>query len=69
MLTQIPVVSFLPGETGAVNTALLSCADSDRLPVLDVADGVGLGVFERDKRNDHVDLCLFRQIFIFGDNI
>ena len=69
MLAQIPVVRLLAGKTCAVDTALLARAHADSLAVFDVADGVGLGVFERDERDDHVDLCLLGKLVILGDDV
>ena len=43
-LAQEPVVCLLACQSGAVYAGLLSCADTDGLTVLCVADGVGLGV-------------------------
>ena len=34
-LTKEPVVSFLPGQSGAVDPGLLSCSDTDSLAALD----------------------------------
>ena len=62
MLAQEPVVGLAARQPRAVDAALLTGADADRLAVLDVADGVGLGVFERDERDDEVDPGLLRQL-------
>ena len=69
VLAQVPVVGLLSGKTGAVDAALLSGADADGLPVLDVADGVGLGILEGNEGDDHVDLRLLRQIFVLGHEV
>ena len=44
ILPQPPVVRLLARQSGAVNSGLLACPDTDRLPILDIADGIGLGV-------------------------
>ena len=69
MLTNEPVVRLAAREARAVDTALLTCADADGHAVLDVADRVGLGVLERDEREDHVVLCALRQILVLGNDI
>ena len=46
MLTQIPDVCLIACQSGAVDSGLLTCADTDGLTVFDVADRVGLGVFQ-----------------------
>ena len=66
---EIPVVRLAAGETRAVDAALLARAHADGLAVLGVADGVRLGVFERDERNDHVALRIIRKGLIFGDDV
>ena len=43
-LTNPPVVRLVACKSCAVNAGLLSCTDADRLPALDIADGVGLRV-------------------------
>ena len=69
MAAEIPVVRLLSRQTGAVDAALLACAHADGLSVLDVADGVGLGVFERDEGKEHIALRTLGQAFIFGDDV
>ena len=49
VLAEPPDVGLVACETGAVDAALLTGADADGLAVLDVADGVALGVFECDE--------------------
>lgn len=56
VLTEPPDVGLVACESGAVNAALLSGADTDSLAVLDVADGVALGIFERDEGDAEVAL-------------
>ena len=69
MLPQEPAVRLLPRQAGAVDTALLACADADRLAVLDVADRVGLRVLERDERQDHIVARGLGQILVFGHDV
>ena len=69
MLAQIPVVRLLSGQTRAVDAALLTRAHADGLTVLDVADGVGLRVLERDEGDDHVDLRVLGQILVLRDDV
>ena len=52
-----------------MDAALLARAHADGLAVLGVADGVRLGVFERDERNDHVALRVIGKRLIFGDDV
>ncbi len=51
VLPQEPVVRLLPGQARAVDAALLSGADADGLAVFHIADGVGLGILQRDERD------------------
>ena len=69
MAAEIPVIRLAAGETRAVDAALLARTHADGLAVLGVADGVRLGVFERDERNDHVALRIIRKGLIFGDDV
>ena len=48
VLTEMPDVSLVTCKTGAVDSGLLTCADTDRLSVLSVANGVTLGVLKSD---------------------
>lgn len=54
VVTEPPVVGFGAGETGAVNTGLLACTETDDGTVVGVGDGVGLGVFEGESGDDEV---------------
>ena len=56
VLTEPPDVGLVACESGAVDAALLSGADTDSLAVLDVADGVALSVFECDEGDAEVAL-------------
>ena len=55
MLAQIPDVRLVARQARAVDAALLAGAHADGLSVLDIADGVGLGVFQGDQgtQSDH----------------
>ena len=57
MLAQMPDIRLVAGKPRAVDAGLLPRTDADRLPVLRIADGVGLRIFQRDQRNDQVALC------------
>jgi len=50
-------------------TGLLTCAYTDRLSILHVADRVGLCIFQGNQRYDHVDLRVIRQLFILSHDI
>ena len=52
-----------------MDTGLLAGADADGLSVLDIADRVGLGVFEGNQSDQQVDLCALRQRLIFGNDV
>ena len=69
MLAQEPGVRLGAGQTGAVDAGLLARAHADGLPVVGIADGVGLGVLEGDQRDDQVDLRLLRQLLVFRDDV
>lgn len=55
MLPEPPVIGFITRETGTVDAGLLACTETDDLPVLCIADGVGLGVFEGDCCHGEID--------------
>ncbi|MNC40148.1 hypothetical protein D3C75_888400 [compost metagenome] len=69
MLAQEPAVGLVPGQTGAVNPRLLSGADADGLSIQSVHNGVGLGIFQRNQRNQQIPLGLLRQILVCGDDM
>ena len=69
MLAQIPDVRFVAGKARAVNARLLARANADGLPARGVADGVGLGVFQRNQGDDEIARGVLRQIFVLGDNL
>ena len=45
-----------------MDAALLPGPHADGLPAIDVADGVGLGILQRDEGNDHVPPGSLRQV-------
>ena len=47
-----------------MDTALLSGTDTDSLSVLDIADGVALGIFQCDKCYLEVTECLRSELFV-----
>ena len=61
-LAQEPVVRLAPRQTGAVDAALLTGTDADRLPVIAEAHGIGLSIFQSDKADDQVADGRLRQI-------
>ena len=68
MLTQPPDVSFVACQACTVDAALLSGTNADGLTVLDVANGVGLGVFQGNQGDDEVALSLWCEgLVLCGD--
>ena len=68
-LTQVPVVSLCSGKACAVDSGLLTGADSDSLTAACVCNGVGLGVLQRDERDRQVVLCALGEILGFRRDI
>jgi hypothetical protein len=54
VVPQPPDVGLAPGEARAVDARLLARAEADERAVLCVRDAVGLGVLERERREDEV---------------
>ena len=52
-----------------MHSGLLSGADSDRLSVLDEADGIRLGILQSDQRDLDITDRLRRKLFILRDHI
>ena len=52
-----------------MDAGLLSGADADGLSALDEADGIGLGIFQRNQRDLHIDQRRFRHLFLLGHHI
>lgn len=44
-LAKIPVIRLTSGQTGTMNSGLLSGADTDRLTAFGKAYGIGLSIF------------------------
>ena len=63
MLAEMPDVRFVSRKTCAVYSRLLTCADADCLSVYCVANGVGLRIFERYKRDYKISYSRFGKIF------
>ena len=52
-----------------MDAALLAGAHADGLAVLHVAHGIGLGVLQRDERDDHIDLCRLGNLLVLGHHV
>ena len=68
-LTQPPDVGLVACQTSAVDAALLPCTNADGLTVLHIADRIGLGVFQCDKRNLQVAFGFRRKVLVLGWNV
>ena len=64
MLAEMPDICLVACKASAMNSGLLTCADTDSLTVYRIANGVGLCVFKCDKGNDKVSNCTFGQVFV-----
>ena len=69
MLPQPPDICLISGKTGAVDSRLLSSADTDCLTILDIANRVGLGILQCDQRNHQITLIILRDFLLLSDNI
>ena len=69
MLTQPPNIGFLSRKTRAVNTALLSCTDTNGLPIFDIAHRVRLRIFENNQCHHQISARCFGNIFIHRGTI
>ena len=69
VLAQPPDVGLVAGEAGTVDAALLTSTDADGLTILDVADGVGLGVLQRDEGDDEVAAGFSSKGFVLRGDI
>ena len=65
MLSQMPDVSFVACQSGAVDSGLLPCTNADCLSVLCEANGVGLCIFQCNQCDNKVALCFLRQVLVF----
>ena len=54
MLAQEPSISLAACQARAMDTGLLTGTNTDRLPIYGEANGVGLGIFQGDERNDQI---------------
>lgn len=68
-LPHPPCVGLAASQTGAVDTALLSGADTDGLTVLDVAYRVALGIFQGDEGDDQVTASLIGEGLVLGRDV
>ena len=68
-LPHPPCVGLAASQTGAVDTALLSGADTDGLSVLDIAYRVALGIFEGDEGDDQVTASLIGEGLVLGRDV
>lgn len=69
VVTEPPVVGLVTGETGAVNSGLLSGSETDDGAVESVADRVGLGVLEREGGDDQVGDGRLGELWVSGEVI
>ena len=69
MLTQPPDISLVSGQTGTVDSGLLSGADTDCLTVLYIAYRIGLCIFQRNQRNQKVSSICLRNFLVVCYNI
>ena len=69
MLTQEPGISLGTCQTDTVDSGLLAGADTDGLAVISEADGVGLGILQRNQRDDEVDFGIIGQFLVFGHDV
>ena len=68
-LAKEPVVCLLSCQAGTVYAGLLSGTDSDGLSIFDIADGVGLCIFQDDQSYFHIDQSLLWNFLILSYNI
>ena len=68
-MAQLPVVSLLACQTGAVDAALLAGTHADGLTAGGVAHAVGLGVLQGDEGNDQIAFLLLGHVLVLGDPV
>ena len=68
-LTKEPGVSLAACKTGAVNSRLLTCANTDSLSVDCKANRVRLSIFKSDKGNHQVANCALGHILVLSYDI
>src|SRR5450432_2077302 len=64
MLAQVPGGCLRSCQPCTVNARLLARTDAYRLPIIGEADRVGLGILERDHRQNQVACGLWCQLFL-----
>ena len=69
MLTKEPGIRLRTCKSGAMDTRLLSRADTDSLSVYRVADRIGLCILKGNESNDKVTLRAFGKLLICGDDV
>mmetsp|Transcript_4677 Transcript_4677/g.6931 ORF Transcript_4677/g.6931 Transcript_4677/m.6931 type:complete len:272 (-) Transcript_4677:832-1647(-) len=69
MLTKIPSTNLAASKLHAIHTRLLTGTNTDHHTVLGETNGVGLCVFEADRRKDHIPNSTLRNILVGCDNI
>ena len=69
MLAQPPYICLVASQACAVNTALLTSTDANGLTILDIANGITLGILEGYKRDDKVALGLVAECLVGGGDI
>ena len=65
----MPKVGLAARKAGAVDAALLTSAHADGLTALGVANGIGLGVFERYERYKQVAPRALGDLLIIGNDV
>ena len=68
-LSEEPGIRLGACQTGAVDAALLTRADADRLTVYRVANRIRLGIFKGNQGNDQITHRALGQLLVLGDNI
>ena len=63
-LAEIPVVRFASRKSCAVNSGLLSCADTDCLTAFYITDRVGLCILKGDQSDRHIIAGRLRKLFV-----
>ena len=65
----MPDIRFVACHPRTMDAGLLTGADSDRLTVLRINDGIGLSIFRSDHRDQQIPLRALRQFLIFRHDI
>ena len=69
MLSDPPVVRFLAGQSGAMNSGLLACAHTDHLAISGIANRVRLRVLERYRRNQQISQRILAEHLVLGYHV